>query len=241
MIWVRSLLFYVVFFGGTFVLSVIGGIIRLFAPDRLVWVAVGWARLGIWAARVICNIRLEVSGLENLPPGAALIASRHQSAFDTMVWFTLLPRCCYVLKQELLKIPLMGGLMTATRMIAVDREGGARTVRMLVRQGVEAIAEGRQIVIFPEGTRAEPGALLPLQPGVAALATRTAMPVIPVLTDSGLRWGRRAFHKYPGVIHIIIRPAIPAGLRREALMRALQQELEVDIATALRPVDKSVG
>ena len=174
-----------------------------------------------------------MSGRENLPAGAALIASRHQSAFDTMVWFTLVPLCTYVLKKELLRIPLMGRLMTGSGMIAVDREGGARTIRTLVKEGVQAAKAGRQIVIFPEGTRAEPGALLPLQPGVAALATRTGLPVIPVLTDSGLLWGRRAFHKFPGTIHVVIRPAIPPGMPREALMQRLRQELESEIK--LRP------
>ena len=87
---------------------------------------------------------------------AALIASRHQSAFDTIVWLTLVPRCCYVLKQELLRIPLFGPLMPLAGMIAVDRDGGAAALRGLLREGERAVREGRQIVIFPEGTRAEP-------------------------------------------------------------------------------------
>lgn len=237
----RSLLFAIAFFGGTFCLTIAGSIASLFIPNRLVIFAVAWARLGIWSARVICGIRVEVTGWENLPPGPALIASRHQSAFDTMVWFTLLPKCCYVMKMELLRIPLMGRLMSGSGMIAVDREGGARTIRTLVKEGKRAAVEGKQIVIFPEGTRADPGAMLPLQPGVAALAAATGLPVIPVLTDSGLRWGRRAFHKYPGTIHIVIRPAIAPGLKREALMQRLRQELESEIPVAPTPVDNSVG
>ena len=237
----RSILFSIVFFGGTFLLSAAGVLVAPFARGRLIDFALAWARLGLWSARVLCDIRVEVSGLENLPPGPALIASRHQSAFDTMVWFTLVPRCCYVMKQELLRIPLMGTLIAAAGMIAVDRDGGARTIRALVKDGKRAVAAGKQIVIFPEGTRADPGALLPLQPGVAALAAATGLPVIPVLTDSGLVWGRRAFHKYPGTIHIAIRPAIPTGLRRDALMKRLRQELETEIQVVGQPVDKSVG
>ncbi len=241
MIVIRSFLFYIVFFGGTAILSLIGGVMRLVVPTKLLPIAVAWSSLGIWSARVICGIRLDVSGQENLPPGPALIASRHQSAFDTLVWFTLLPRCCYVLKKELLRIPLMGPLMKATDMIAVDREGGARTIRELVRQGQRVIQDGRQIVIFPEGTRAPPGALLPLQPGVAALATRTKMPVIPVITDSGLRWGRRAFHKYPGTIHVKILPALPVGLPRDELMERLKHALEQTIDPPTGPVGNSVS
>lgn len=245
MIVLRSTLFYIVFFGGTFGLAIFGTLIRLITPgrlrhDRLLFIAVAWARLGLWAARVLCGIRLDVRGQENLPSGSCLVASRHQSAFDTMVWFTLLPRCCYVLKHELLRIPLMGSLMMATGMIAVDRDGGARAVRALVKQGERAVREGRQIVIFPEGTRAEPGALLPLQPGVAALAARTGLPVIPVITDSGMLWGRRAFHKHPGTIHVVIRTPIPAGPGREILMMRLRRELETEIGETQPAVDKSV-
>ena len=228
---VRAVLFYVVFFGGTFCLSAAGTVVYLVAPTKIRTFAVLWARLGVWAARAVCDIRLEVTGMENIPEGPALIASRHQSAFDTMVWFLLVPRCTYVLKQELLKIPLMG----ATGMIAVDRDGGARTIRTLVKAGVAAAKNNRQIVIFPEGTRAAPGALLPLQPGVAALASATGLPVIPVLTDSGLFWGRRAFRKVPGTIHIVIRPALPPKMGREALMLRLRQELETGIEATDRP------
>jgi 1-acyl-sn-glycerol-3-phosphate acyltransferase len=241
MIVLRSLLFSVAFFGGTFFLSVAGTLIAPFAPATLPRFTVAYARLGIWAARVLCGIRLEVTGWENLPDGPALIASRHQSAFDTFVWFTLVPRCCYVMKRELLRIPLMGRLIRATGMIAVDRDGGGRTIRILVKEGRRAAAEGRQIVIFPEGTRADPGEMLPLQPGVAALAAGTGLPIIPVLTDSGLRWGRRAFCKYPGVLHIVIRPALPTGLKRDELMKRLAEALETEIPVVNRSVDKTVG
>ena len=241
MIVLRSLLFSVAFFGGTFFLSVAGTLVAPFAPAILPRFTVAYARLGIWTARVLCGIRLEVTGWENLPDGPALIASRHQSAFDTFVWFTLVPRCCYVMKRELLRIPLMGSLIRATGMIAIDRDGGGRTIRILVKEGKRAVADGRQIVIFPEGTRADPGELLPLQPGVAALAAGTGLPIIPVLTDSGLRWGRRAFCKYPGVLHIVIRPPLPTGLKREELMRRLAEELETEIPVVNRSVDKSVG
>ena len=157
--------------------------------------------------------------------GAALIASRHQSAFDTIVWLTLVPRCCYVLKRELLRIPLFGPLMPLAGMIAVDRSGGAGALRALVRDGERAAREGRQIVIFPEGTRADPGAMLPLQPGVAALAARTHLPVIPVVTNSGRFWGRRAFHKRAGTIQIRVLKPIPPGIGRDQLMQRLEAAL----------------
>src|SRR6202044_1295043 len=135
--------------------------------------------------RIVCGMHLDVVGLQRIPPGAALIASRHQSAFDTFVWLTLLPRCCYVLKHELVRIPLFGRLIVGAGMIAVDRAAGGSAIRTLLREADRAVREQRQIVIFPEGTRSPPGVVGELQPGVAAMAARTRLPVIPVTTNSG--------------------------------------------------------
>lgn len=223
MILLRSSLFNVVFFGLTFLTVLPATLIRFVAPGRVMWVAVLWARMMVASVRLICGIRFEVTGLEHIPPGAALIASRHQSAFDTIIWLTLLPRCCYVLKRELRSIPLFGALTHAAGMIAVDRKGGASAVRVLVKEGQRAVKEERQIVIFPEGTRSDPETMLALQPGIAALASRTGLPVIPVATDSGLYWGRRSFLKTPGTIRVVIHEPLPVGLRREELMRRLAE------------------
>jgi 1-acyl-sn-glycerol-3-phosphate acyltransferase len=233
MITLRSALFNVIFFAVTFLLTLVATLARLVNPDAVLSVAMLWARMLVAAARIICGIRLEVTGLEHIPRGAALIASRHQSAFDTFVWLTLLPRCCYVLKHELLRIPLFGSLLTATGMIAVDRDGAAGAMRTLLREGDRAVGEARQVVIFPEGTRSEPGRPGVLQPGIAALAARTGLPVIPVSTDSGRCWGRRAFRKRRGTIHIAIGAPIPAKTERKALMRALELGLAVDARRAV--------
>ncbi len=222
MIMLRSFVFNVTFFGISFVMTLYATMLRWIVPGTELRMAMLWARVMVVAVRVICGIRLEVTGREHIPSGAVLIASRHQSAFDTFVWMTLLPRCCYVLKQELLGIPLFGRLIIGARMIAVDRTGGSTALRTLLREGARAAAEDRQIVIFPEGTRSDPGTVLPLQPGIAALAARIKLPVIPVATDSGRCWGRRAFRKLPGVIHIVIGPPIPATAARGELMERLR-------------------
>lgn len=238
----RSALFNLYFFGLTFVLSLVGSGLRLAAPSRVPALVRLWARWVLAGARLICGIRIEVTGRARLPAqGPALIASQHQSALDTIVWLTLLPRCCYVLKQELLHIPLYGALIRQTGMIAVDRDAGAAAMRHLLREADRAVREQRQIVIFPEGTRAEPGATLPLQPGIAALAARTRLPVFPVITDSGLHWGRRAFAKHAGVVHIEILPPIAGGTPREALMQALEVALRCEIGASLQAVDNYVG
>ncbi len=201
-----------------------------------------WARLVLGGLRLICGITVELRGREHLPAeGGAIIASQHQSAFDTMVWLTLLPDVAYVLKKELRAIPLFGRLSRHAGMIAVDRGAGAAALRGLLKDGAAAAAAGRTIVIFPEGTRTAPGAVVPLQPGVAALASRTGLPVIPVATDSGRHWGRRAFAKRAGVIHIAIQPPLPAGLPRAELLARLETALAEGFTMIPQPVDNSVG
>jgi 1-acyl-sn-glycerol-3-phosphate acyltransferase len=222
MIVLRSALFNSVFFVLTFLYTLPATAVRLVSPDSVLFIAMFWARTMVLALRIICGIRLEVTGLDRIPPGPALISSRHQSAFDTFIWMTLLPRCCYVLKQELINIPLFGKLIMAARMIPIDREAGTAAIRTLLRESERAVREGRQIVIFPEGTRSEPGRPGAIQAGVLALANRTGLPVIPVATDSGLCWGRRAFRKRPGTIHILIGDPIPPTADRRALARALE-------------------
>ena len=245
----RSLAFNAWFYGVTTALCLWHG---LFTRQRagVTAAARSWARLVLGGLRRLCRIDWVVTGREHLPAGAALIAPMHQSAFDTMVWLTLVPNCVYVLKYELTRVPVFGRLLLSAGMIPVDRGGGASALRDLVRRATTAAAAGQQILIFPEGTRAPPGAIGQLQPGVAALSARTGLPVIPVATNSGHRWGRRAFQKHPGTIHIAILPALPAGLPREALLAALQcaytegyAALRQDEYAAARrePVDNSVG
>jgi 1-acyl-sn-glycerol-3-phosphate acyltransferase len=230
MIWLRSALFNAWFYGVTTLFALSSLPPRLLTLDRPAeWplrLAQNWARCVLAGMRVLCGIRWTVSGRDNLPPdGPMLIASNHQSAFDTMVWLLLVPRPSYVVKRELLNVPLFGALCRLAGMIAVDRRAGADAIRALLRAADSAVRQRRQIVIFPEGTRVAPGVHVPLQPGVIALAGRTGLPVIPVATDSGHCWGRRAFRKLPGVIHIAIGPPIPASVPRNELMHRLERAI----------------
>lgn len=236
MTFLRSALFNLFFFASTFLLSAYGAVLRRVAPPRVHGLVRFWGRLEVGAARVLCGIRFSVTGQENLPQGAALIASQHQSTFDTMIWLLLVPRCSYVLKRELARLPLFGGLAGPAGMIAVDRDAGGAAMRGLMRDGKRAAADGRQIVIFPEGTRAAPGSVLPILPGIAALAASTGLPVIPVATDSGRLWGRRAFRKRPGVIRIAILPPLPPRLPRTELLERLEAIYRAGV-----PVDNAVG
>lgn len=234
MMWLRSLAYNIWFTILT----------ALMAPAGMLAAAIGWrpaiaygrlwARLLLGGLRVLCGVRVQVSGLENLPPGPALIASMHQSAFDTLVWFNIVPAVSYVVKRELARIPVFGRVFAMSGMIVVDRDGGAAAIRALQTDARRAVADRRQIVIFPEGTRSEPGSPIVLQPGIAAIARQTGLPVIPVATDSGRRWGRRAFRKSAGVIHVRILPPLAPGLRREELMARLREALEQGAAALER-------
>jgi 1-acyl-sn-glycerol-3-phosphate acyltransferase len=236
MIFLRSLVFNAWFYGITLVLASAAIVPRMLTrdpqPPSMMRIAHLWARLVLGGLRLICGTRFEVTGLEHVPTdGPVLLASMHQSAFDTVIWLYLLPRACYVLKRELIRIPVFGAMCTSTGMIAVDRDAGAAAIRSLLHQADVAKAANRQIVIFPDGTRMAPGAEPHLQPGVAALAARTGLPVIPVLTDSGSFWGRRAFKKQPGVIRVAIRPPLPAGMPRPALMARLTEEFSTPLTS----------
>ena len=232
----RSALFNLFFFGSTLVLTVPAAALSLVAPERIMGWARFWARIQIRAARLICGIRLQVTGWENLPAAPVLIASRHESTFDILVWIALLPAACFVVKRELTQIPLFGRCIRATGMISVDRKAGGAAMRTLLRGGDRAKAEGRHIIIFPEGTRVDPDEHPPLQPGVAALASRTGLPVVPVMTDSGRYWGRRAFRKRPGTIRIVIQSPLTVTHGREAVLDALREAFDEG-----KLVDKSVG
>ena len=223
MMLLRSLLFNIWFFGGTVVIGLFGVAVRFVAPHRALMVAQLWARWSLLGARLVAGIEVEVTGREWLPTdGPALVASQHQSAFDTLVWLALVPRASYVAKSELVRVPLFGPLLKPGGQIIVDRTAGAAAIRQLVRGAKRAAADGRTIVIFPEGTRVGPGASAPLRSGIAVLASQLQLPVIPVATDSGRLWGRRAFRKRSGVIHLAVGRPIPFDLPRAELVSRVE-------------------
>lgn len=219
----RSALYNLYFVVVTIGYGIVGIGVRVFARKRALAFATAWVRALLGGARVICGIKIVVTGRENLPDGAALIASQHQSAFDTLVWLTIVPRPSYVFKAELARIPLFGPMLRPAGQIALDRGAGFATIKSLLRSADQAVLDRRQIIIFPEGTRVEPGEVVELRAGVSALSSRTRLPVIPVATDSGRRWGRRAFTKRAGPIHIMIGQPIPAGLSQPELIAAIRK------------------
>ena len=240
----RAGIFNLLFMALTAVIGMVGLPLLLLPRRHAVCALRLWARWVLAVLQGIVGLRFVVTGAEHLPlAGSAVIAAKHQSTFDTIVWLLLVPDAAYVLKRELLRIPVYGWFARRAGMIAVDRAAGARAMRGLIRDAQAALVAGRQVVIFPEGTRSAPGAALPYQPGIAALYARTGLPVIPVATDSGRFWGRRAFLKHPGTITIAIQPPIAPGLGKDAFLTALRACIEEPSLALLEglanPVDKA--
>jgi 1-acyl-sn-glycerol-3-phosphate acyltransferase len=247
MVVLRSLLFNLTFFAFTAFGTILLSPALLLPRPRVLGLVRWWARQALVLLRVIAGISVRVTGREHLPlSGPALVAAKHQSAFDTIIWLALLPAPAYVLKAELLAIPFYGWFSRRAGMIGVDRGAGASAMRSLLRGAAAALAEGRQVVIFPQGTRvaASPGTAdtHPYQPGISALYARSALAVVPVATDSGVCWPRRAFRKRPGTITVAVLPPIPPGLDRAAFEARLSATIE-QASDALLPlgVDNSVG
>ena len=226
----RALLFNVLFFGGTAVLCLVLWPGLLVKGPHLARMGRIWARWCLWSLGASASLRHEVRGRAHIARGPVLYAAKHQSAWDTIVFFTILERPLYVLKEELLLIPFVGWYLRRAGMIAIDRRGGAKALRGMIAAASARAAEGHEIVIFPEGTRTAPGVARPYQPGVAALYSRLNLPVVPVALNSGHYWHRRGFAKRPGTIVIEFLEPISPGLERETFSRLLQERIETACA-----------
>lgn len=230
MIIFRSVLFNVLFY---LVLAVylIAAMPTLLLPrGALVWMVRAWAKTNFWMLRVICNIRMELRGFERLPAGPLLVASKHQSLWETFALMTVFSDPAFILKRELMWIPFFGWCAKKAEMIPVDR--GARSValaRMTEHAKIE-IARDRQIIIFPEGTRRAPGAEPKYKYGVVHLYNELGVTCAPLALNSGLFWPRRSFRRYPGTITVELCEPIPPGLDKHAFFERLQNEVETATA-----------
>jgi 1-acyl-sn-glycerol-3-phosphate acyltransferase len=188
-----------------------------------------WAGGVVRLMRWLAGIRHEVRGAGRLPAGGVILAAKHQSAWDTLIWHLIADDPAIVMKAELLKIPIYGGYCRKSRMIAIDRQGGSKAMREMVSQARAAIAEDRPIVVFPQGTRTRPGAPTteaPYLPGIAALYRGVEASVVPVALNSGLFWPRRSFLRRPGTIVLEYLEPIPPGRNRKRLMAELEERIE---------------
>jgi 1-acyl-sn-glycerol-3-phosphate acyltransferase len=184
----------------------------------------GWyLRTGL---KWICGVHVEIRGLQHVPKGPALIAAKHQGWLDVFAGFTLLPDACYVMKRELLKIPLIGWYCRKVGMVWVDREGHAAALKKLVADVQDRMRHDRQVVIFPEGTRTQPGQPGDYKPGIAALYRDLGIACTPLATNSGVHFPAKGLMKYPGTVIFEFLEPIPAGLKRGEFMKELESRIE---------------
>jgi 1-acyl-sn-glycerol-3-phosphate acyltransferase len=208
----RSLLYAAVFYPATVLWILLGLPASLFGRRPTLAIVLSWVDFHHWLARHILGIRLKVEG--EIPPGPLLIAAKHQSMFETLEMVRLIHLPIIVLKKELADIPLFGFLTRRYGVIAVERSAGAKALRNLVDEGRLAVATGRPVIIYPEGTRVRVGESPPLKSGFAALYRALGLPVVPVALDSGRLWGRGFVHR-SGTVTIRVGETIPAGLARK--------------------------
>lgn len=185
-----------------------------------------WATGIAFFLRHFAGVSVEVRGRENIPEGPCIIASKHQSEWESNIFHNLLHDPVYIIKKELGRIPLYGIYGRKMKMIFIDRAGHARTLKKMVREAREAVAANRPLIIFPEGTRVNPGERIPYRRGVAALYTELGLPVVPVVHNSGLHWPKETFRKRPGTIIVRFLPPIPPGLPPHEFMRRLEDTME---------------
>jgi 1-acyl-sn-glycerol-3-phosphate acyltransferase len=197
-----------------------------------------WERVTFALLRFTVGLSHEVRGREHLPPGPVIIASKHQSAWETLAFHVLVPEVAVGLKEELTRIPVFGWYLMRAGNIRIDRGAAARAIRSLVEGAKGAVASGLSVLIFPEGTRSAPGDPPDYKPGVVALYNALRLPVVPVALNSGLFWRRRSLVKHPGRIVVQFLEPIPPGLERKIFMQTLEQRIET--ATA-RLVEEAHG
>ncbi|MDZ4761346.1 MAG: lysophospholipid acyltransferase family protein [Alphaproteobacteria bacterium] len=226
MIFFRSLLYALWFYGS---LGVIGGGFLPYAVGsrkRTMITIRQWSRAQVFGLRWLCGVRTEYRGLENLPASGVLVAMKHQSTYDTITPFLFTRDPAFVLKQELLDAPVFGIYARRADMIPIDRDGGMKTMKQMLASARALAEAGREVIIFPEGTRQLVGAVTDLKPGVAGIYRAMNVPCIPVAINTGLCWPAAGFIRKPGLVVFEALPAIEAGLSRDEFMRRLHEVLE---------------
>jgi 1-acyl-sn-glycerol-3-phosphate acyltransferase len=230
MTFIRSVIFFIVQMTWTPLYATLVLFTFPLKPHTRYYYIKGLAHSLMWLLRVICNIRMEVRGAENIPKEPCIILSKHQSAWETFALQTVFPDQVYVLKRELLWLPFFGWGLALQSPIAIDRGNGRDAMRQLLKQGKQRLDDGFCVVVFPEGTRMPYGVRGKYKMGGAMLAASTGAPISPVAHNAGKHWGRNAFMKYPGTIVMSIgEPIDPAGLKADEINRRVEDWIEGEV------------
>lgn len=226
MIYLRSCAFHIAFILWTGVIGIPTLPLLFFSPRITIKVARWWAAGSLWLLAVLAGTRARLDGLEHLSGAPSLVAAKHQSTWDTLILSVLLPFPAIIHKRELNRIPIFGWYLWGASMVPIDRAGGAKALRAMVTIAKARLADGRDLVIYPEGTRVRPGEMHPYHVGVAALYKALSVQVVPVALNSGLFWPKGAFLIQPGTIRLTVMEPIAPGLDRETFLKTLEERIE---------------
>jgi 1-acyl-sn-glycerol-3-phosphate acyltransferase len=227
---VRSVLFNILFYLNL-ALHLVATVPAILLPKRaMINIAKSWGHTSNWLLRAVCGVKIEYVGLEKIPEGPLIVASKHQSIWETFSLMPLFDTPTFVLKRELMWLPFFGWGLWKAGMIPVDRGAGSQALAAMTKQAAVEVRGGRQLIIFPEGTRRPPGAEPKYKFGVAHLYAEIGVPCVPIALNSGLFWGRRQFLRYPGTIRLEVLDPIEPGLGKQAFFQRLQSDLETATA-----------
>ena len=240
MIIARSVLFNVLFYLALLLLLIVAMTTLPMPRGALLAVARFWARTNLWMLRVICKINVAWTGIEKIPPGALIVGAKHQSTWETFALLTLLPDPTFIVKRELMWIPMFGWCVWRAGMIPVDRGAGKPAMAAMNARARTELDRGRQIIIFPEGTRRAAGAEPNYKYGIAHVYAEGAAPCLPIALNSGLFWPRRRFLRYPGTVRVEILDPIPPGLDRDIFFTCLQESIETATARLIREGEREL-
>lgn len=227
---VRSIAFNLAFYLVLAVYLIVALPTLLMPRGVLVWLVKNWSHVNFWLLRHICNLRYEVIGAEKIGHGPLLVASKHQSLWETFALMTVFDDPAYILKRELMWIPFFGWCAWKTDMIPVDRGAGSLALAAMTKLAKAEVGRRRQLIIFPEGTRRAPGAEPRYKFGVAHLYSEIGVPCLPVALNSGVFWPRRSFRRYPGTVTVEILDPITPGMDKQVFLSRVQSDIETATA-----------
>ena len=225
-IFLRSLVYNVLFYALLVFWILVALPTFLLPPRAFMAVAKAWARSSVWLMRVVCGTKVDYRGLEKIPKGPLIVASKHQSMWETFALMQFFDMPLFIYKRELAWIPFFGWYLMKSKMIGVDRSGGLRSLMEMARRAPKEIRRGRQLIIFPEGTRRPVGAPPNYMTGVGQIYAHSGVPCLPVALNSGLFWPRRTFMRYPGTLVVEFLDPLPAGLNRKDFIERIREAIE---------------
>lgn len=226
MLILRSVVFNALFYLCLVILMIVGLPTLLWGRHAIFRLARLWARISLWLLAAICKLHVEFRGVENIPKGGIVVAAKHQSIWETFALLVFFPDFAFILKRELVLIPLFGWYLARSKQIAIDRSDGRTALTQATESARRLLADGREVLIFPEGTRRPVGSAPLYKFGVAHIYAQCGVPCLPVALNSGLFWARRSFRRRPGRVLVEFLAPIAPGLAKEEFFAQLQERLE---------------